>query len=163
MSNEMYFFACNFESFQLGLKKSIALSPKEKSQQQGACIMNLLRHRLLPSSSVLGVLLFTLSAACLGSFAKAQGTTAHIVGKVADQTGAAIPNATIDVQNTGTGLGRTVTSSATGEYVIPSLPGGSYSLKAVATGFKTYNQSGINLEGGQQARLDVSLQIGSTT
>src|SRR5258708_4915022 len=125
--------------------------------------MKLLRHRLLPSSSVLGVLLFTLAAACLGGFAKAQGTTAQIVGKVADQTGAAIPNATIDVQNTGTGLGRTVTSSGTGEYVIPSLPVGSYSLKAVATGFKTYSQSGIGLEGGQQARLDVTLQVGSTT
>jgi hypothetical protein len=125
--------------------------------------MNLLCHRLLPSSTVLGVLLFTLAAACLGSLAKAQGTTAQIFGKVADQTGAAIPNATIDVQNTETGLGRTVTSSATGEYVIPSLPIGSYSLKAVATGFKTYSQSGIGLEGGQQARLDVTLQIGSTT
>jgi Carboxypeptidase regulatory-like domain/TonB-dependent Receptor Plug Domain len=125
--------------------------------------MNLLRHRLLPSSTVLGVLLFTLAAACLGSLAKAQGTTAQIFGKVADQTGAAIPNATIDVQNTETGLGRTVTSSATGEYVIPSLPIGSYSLKAVATGFKTYSQSGIGLEGGQQARLDVKLQVGSTT
>lgn len=104
--------------------------------------MNLLRHRLLPSSSVLGVLLFTLAAACLGSFAKAQGTTAQIVGKVADQTGAAIANAMIDVQNTGTSLGRTVTSSATGEYVIPSLPVGSYSLKAVAAGFKTYVNPG---------------------
>ncbi|MEO6803111.1 MAG: TonB-dependent receptor [Granulicella sp.] len=99
----------------------------------------------------------------MGGIANAQGTTAQIVGKVADQSGAVIPNATIDVRNTGTGLARTVTSSATGEYAIPSLPVGSYSLKAVAVGFKTYSQSGINLEGGQQARLDVSLQIGSTS
>jgi hypothetical protein len=125
--------------------------------------MNLLRHRLLPSSSVLGILLFTLATACLGNFAKAQGTTAQIVGKVADQTGAVVTNATIDVQNTGTGLGRTVTSSASGEYVIPSLPVGKYRLKAVAAGFKTYSQSGIDLEGGQQARLDVTLEIGSTS
>jgi len=123
--------------------------------------MNLLRHRLLPSSSVLWVLLFTLAGACLGSFAKAQGTTAQIVGKVVDQTGSVIPNVTIDVQNTGTGLGRTVTSSGSGEYVIPSLPVRSYSLKTVATGFKTYSQSGIILEGGQQARVDITLQIGS--
>jgi hypothetical protein len=125
--------------------------------------MNLLRHRLLPSSSVLGVLLFTLVAACLSSHAVAQATNAQMSGKVVDSTGAVIPNATIDVKNTGTGLDRTVSSSVTGEYVIPSLPVGTYSLKAVVTGFKTYAQSGIVLEDGQNARVDVVLQIGSTT
>ena len=125
--------------------------------------MNWLRHRLLPSSSVLGVLLFTLAAACLGSVAKAQATNAQMSGKVLDPAGAVIPNATIDVRNTGTGLDRTVSSSATGEYVIPSLPVGTYSLKAVVAGFKTYAQSGIVLEDGQNARVDVVLQIGSTT
>jgi Carboxypeptidase regulatory-like domain/TonB dependent receptor len=135
----------------------------KRKSQEAACTMYLVRHRLLPSPLVLRVLLFTLAAAYLGSFANAQGTTAQIVGKVADQTGAAIPNAAIDVQNTGTSLGRTVTSSATGEYVIPSLPLGSYRLKAVAAGFKTYAQSGIVLEDGQSARLDVTLQIGSAT
>ena len=125
--------------------------------------MNLLRHRLLPSSSVLGVLLFTLVAAYLSSYAKAQATNAQMSGKVVDSTGAVVPHATIDVKNTGTGLDRTVSSSATGEYVIPSLPVGTYSLKAVVAGFKTYAQSGIVLEDGQDARVDVVLQIGSTT
>jgi hypothetical protein len=50
-----------------------------------------------------------------------------------------------------------------GEYAVPSLPVGSYSLTVVAPGFKTYTQNGIVLEGGQQARLDPSLQVGSTS
>jgi hypothetical protein len=72
-----------------------------------------------------------------------------------------IPKATIDIQNTGTGLDRTVISSEIGEYVIPSLPVGTYRLKTLAAGFKTSTQSGIVLESGQDARLDVVLQIGS--
>ena len=72
-----------------------------------------------------------------------------------------IPGATVKAENSGTNLGRTVTSTESGEYVIPSLPVGSYSLTAIAPGFKAFSQSGIILEGGQQARLDVSMQIGN--
>ena len=97
------------------------------------------------------------------STAHAQATTAQMLGKVIDQTGAVIPNAKIDVQNTGTGLERVVTSSSTGEYVIPSLPVGTYQLKAAAAGFKSYAQTGLVLEDGQNARVDVILQIGSAS
>ena len=107
--------------------------------------------------------LLTLIAGHWVSSANAQATNAQVSGRVVDSTGAVIPNATIDVQNTGTGLDRTVTSSASGEYVIPSLPVGAYKLKAVAAGFKTYTQSGLVLEDGQNARVDVTLQIGSTS
>jgi len=134
-----------------------------EKRRECTCAANSLHHRLLRFPLALMVLLFTLSVGIPARLANAQATNAQIVGKVADQTGAAIPNAKIDVQNTGTGLDRTVTTLASGEYVIPSLPVGSYSLKVVATGFKTYSQSGIDLEGGQQARLDVSLQVGNTT
>jgi Carboxypeptidase regulatory-like domain/TonB dependent receptor len=123
--------------------------------------MYLLRYQLLPSPLVLGVLLFTLAAAYLGSFANAQGTTAQIVGKVADQTGAVIPNAPIDVQNTGTGLVRHAQSTAEGSYVIPSLPVGTYTLNVSMKGFKGFQQSGIVLEAGQRARIDVNMQVGA--
>jgi hypothetical protein len=116
-----------------------------------------------PFPVVVRALLFTLVAASLGSFANAQGTTAQIVGKVADQTGAVIPNAPIDVQNTGTGLVRHAQSTAEGSYVIPSLPVGTYTLNVSMKGFKGFHQSGIVLEVGQSARIDVSLQIGATS
>src|ERR1700751_2391658 len=107
------------------------------------------------------LLLFIWTAVSCVCSANAQATNAQISGRVAAPSGAVIPNASIDVQNTGTGLVRTVTTSATGEYVIPSLPVGTYKLTAAAAGFKTYAQSGIVLENGQQARQDVVLQIGS--
>jgi hypothetical protein len=126
--------------------------------------MNSLCHRLSPSLSfLLGILLFPLAAVCPCNFAEAQATNAQISGKVVDSTGAIISNATIEVKNTGTGLNRSISSSTTGEYVIPSLPSGTYSLKTVVAGFKTYAQSGIVLEDGQNTRVDVVLQIGSTS
>src|SRR5882757_3732961 len=109
------------------------------------------------------LLMLTLTSVHWVRSANAQATNAQMSGKVVDSTGAVIPNATIDVQNTGTGLARKVSSSSTGEYAIPSIPVGMYKLSAVAAGFKTYAQSGIVLEGGQQARLDVILQVGSAS
>jgi Carboxypeptidase regulatory-like domain/TonB dependent receptor len=125
--------------------------------------MNSLRNRPLPSPVHIGILLITLIAACLGSMMEAQAPTAQIVGKITEQTGAAVPKAAIDVDNTGTGLKRRATSSAEGDYVIPSLPVGTYTVKVAAQGFKAFSQSGIGLEGGQSARVDVRLQIGSAT
>src|ERR1700761_7028533 len=120
-------------------------------------------RRLRLQFEVIGrLLLFVWTAFSCVCTANAQATNAQMSGRVVDPTGAVIPNASIEVQNTGTDLARTVTTSSTGEYVIPSLPVGTYKLTAVAAGFKTYAQSGIVLENGQQARQDVILQIGST-
>lgn len=109
------------------------------------------------------LLLLALTTGLWVSTANAQATNAQLSGRIVDQSGAVIPNAAIDVQNTGTGLDRIATSSATGEYVLPSLPVGTYRLKVTAAGFKTYAQTGIVLEDGQQASINVTLQVGSAS
>ena len=50
-----------------------------------------------------------------------------------------------------------------GEYILANLPVGPYQIEVSKEGFSKYTQSGIVLEGGQQARLDVILQIGSAS
>ncbi len=122
-----------------------------------------LRNRQPPSPIHMGILLITLIATCLETMVEAQAQTAQIVGKITEQTGAAVPNAAIDVENTGTGLKRYATGSAEGDYVIPSLPVGTYTVKVTAQHFKAFSQSGIELEGDQNARVDVRMQIGSAT
>jgi hypothetical protein len=117
-----------------------------------------LQFRLIGS-----MLLLALIAGHGASFANAQATNARMSGKILDASGAVVPNATIDVENTATGLDRTATSSEAGDYVIPSLPVGTYTLKVTAAGFKTFTQAGILLENGQAARIDATLQIGSTS
>jgi hypothetical protein len=133
--------------------------------KNGGWIMKMkAKSRLYQQFRLVGALfLLTLTGGPWVSSANAQATGAEVSGRVVDSSGAVIPNATIDVQNTGTGLDRTLTSSSTGEYVIPSLPVGTYKLKATAAGFKTYTQTGIVLEDGQTARVDVTLQIGSAS
>jgi hypothetical protein len=89
--------------------------------------------------------------------------TATIVGAVTDSSGAAVPKAAITVTNEETGLKRTVTSNENGLYVVPSLPVGSYSVVAEATGFKRQSISGIVLQVNQEARIDLTLQVGQLT
>jgi hypothetical protein len=93
----------------------------------------------------------------------AQGFRATIVGRVTDESGAVIPDTRITITNTGTNEGRAVTASAEGEYSIPQLAPGEYSLTAEHAGFNRFVQSGIVLETNQQARFDISLRVGAVT
>src|SRR3954469_23222565 len=60
----------------------------------------------------------------------AQLTTGAITGTVTDQTGAAVPGATVTLKNTETGVSRSALSSETGKYEARSLPNGTYEISA---------------------------------
>jgi len=93
----------------------------------------------------------------------AQYTTARLSGTVQDKTGAAVPGATVTVEQAGTGYRQEVKSGAAGEYLFPSLPVGSYQLTVELAGFSTYVQKGIGLEIGQAASQKVTLAVGAIT
>ena len=61
---------------------------------------------------------------------------ATIVGTVMDPTGAAVSSASILITNIDTGITRTITTAADGQYVVPDLHIGHYLVRAKATGFK---------------------------
>src|ERR1700751_5578289 len=86
---------------------------------------------------------------------------ATIVGTVTDPSGAAVPNVSITVTNTDTGLTRTLTTSGDGQFVVPDLGIGHYSVKATASGFKVAEQSNIVLAVNDRTRVDFKLQVGS--
>src|SRR5207249_8820836 len=93
----------------------------------------------------------------------AQGFRATVVGRVTDDTGAVVPGAMITITNTGTNESRTVIANDSGEYAIPQLAPGQYTLTAEYTGFNKVVRSGIVLETNQQARFDVVLKVGGIT
>jgi hypothetical protein len=95
--------------------------------------------------------------------ALAQYTTARLSGTVQDNTGAAVPGATVMVEQAGTSYIQTIKSGADGEYLFPSLPVGSYQLTVEMAGFSTYVQKGIVLEVGQAASQRVTLAVGAVT
>ncbi|MBI3696193.1 MAG: TonB-dependent receptor [Acidobacteria bacterium] len=108
--------------------------------------------------ALLGAVL-VFSAFCLW----AQGFRATIVGRVSDESGASVPRAKITVTNTGTNETRTVESSDTGDYALPQLAPGEYTLATEGAGFKREVRKGIVLETNQEARLDIILKVGSLT
>src|SRR5437867_3148732 len=97
------------------------------------------------------------------SILAAQGVRATIVGRITDDTGAVVPGAKITITNIGTNDSRSVIVNDNGEYAIPQLAPGQYTLTAEYTGFNTVVRSGIVLETNQQARLDVVLKVGGLT
>src|SRR6516164_6245646 len=92
-----------------------------------------------------------------------QGFRATIVGRVTDESGAVVPGTRIAITNTGTNESRAVPVGADGEYSIPQLAPGEYTLTAEHAGFNRFVQSGIVLETNQQARFDISLRVGAVT
>lgn len=95
--------------------------------------------------------------------AAAQITTARLSGIVADKSGSVVAGADVSVLEVQTGYKQTVKASASGEYIFPSLPVGSYQLTVDMTGFSTYVQKGIVLAVGQAATSNVELKVGSVT
>jgi hypothetical protein len=101
--------------------------------------------------------------ATLPAAATAQSVSGTILGTVTDPSGAVMADAKVTVVNEGTGLTRSVTSDANGEYVIPSIPTGRYTVMAEVTGFKTLALSNIELGVDQRARIDLKLEVGALT
>ena len=95
--------------------------------------------------------------------AKAQLTTADIVGTVTDATGAVVPNASVLIRNLGTNETRTGQSNSSGEYTFTLLPVGHYSVTVKAPGFQTFVTKDQAVEAGDRARADAHLELGAET
>ena len=93
----------------------------------------------------------------------AQGASATLLGTVTDATGAAVPGASVQAKNTGTGATQTATSDTAGRFNIPDLGIGSYVVQASKAGFATVVHSGITLTVGAQSVVDFALTVGQQT
>src|SRR3989442_6901088 len=102
----------------------------------------------------LGILIMSSLAAIV------QLTTGTIAGTVTDQSGAAVPGATVTLKNTDTGILRTVQTRENGKYEALSLPAGSYEVSASLSGFRTAVHTGIGMAVGENAVGDFCLPDG---
>lgn len=106
------------------------------------------------------VLLCVLLASALPSLI-AQTGRATITGIATDPTGAVVPRVNVTAVHTATQVVyRTITNDS-GYYTIGSLPIGEYAITYAAAGFMEFTRSGVALEAGQVARIDVVLKIGA--
>ncbi len=82
-------------------------------------------------------------------------------GTVTDASGAVVPNAKVTVTNTATSLTRATQTSDVGLYIFTALPVGTYDLSVDAQGFKSAKRTGIPLQVGAVATVDVRLEVGN--
>ena len=120
------------------------------------------KDRLSPSGFLtlfLGVLL----AVCSARLAPAQ-TAGTITGTIVDQSGAVIPDATVTLTNSGTGVvARTLKTSAAGTYVAEALPVGTYQISVEVTGFQRAVRAGIALNVADRLAVDFAMKIGEVS
>ena len=111
--------------------------------------------------SALTIILLTAGVLVIvnSAFAQAVITVAQLNGTVRDSTGSVVANATVSLRNLDTNRTYMSTSDASGYYIVPNLPPGSYELNVSYTGFESYVQPGVQLRVGQTATLDVTLAV----
>ncbi|MFY9689121.1 MAG: carboxypeptidase regulatory-like domain-containing protein [Candidatus Acidiferrales bacterium] len=95
----------------------------------------------------------------LAAGARAQ-VSASVTGQVTDPSGAAIAGASVTARNVDTGAARDVVADGEGRYVVAALPVGDYEIHASKQGFKEEVRSGIHLVVGEEATVDLTLQLG---
>src|SRR6187399_509306 len=97
----------------------------------------------------------------LPSVALAQGT---LTGTVRDQSGAALPGVTVEAASPALiEKARTAVTDGAGQYRIPGLNPGTYSLTFRLSGFNIVRREGIELSGTTTLTVPIELQVGTLT
>ncbi len=90
-------------------------------------------------------------------------STSQLTGTITDSTGAVIEGAAVKASNAATGAERSTVSNDLGNYNIPFLPPGLYTINVQRDGFRAINRDNVRLEVNQTARLDFSLEVGAVS
>jgi len=85
--------------------------------------------------------------------------SASVEGSVIDSSGAPVASSRVNAKNIETGVTRTTTTDDRGRYLLLSLPVGEYELSASKPGFQRAIRSGIQLAVGQEASVNLTLEI----
>src|SRR5215472_6495956 len=88
-------------------------------------------------------------------------TTGELRGTVKDPTGLPISQAKVVVKAEGTGAQRSAATDLKGEFVLQSVPVGSYVVEISSAGFKTFSQR-VDVTIGHVINIDTQLQLGET-
>jgi hypothetical protein len=97
----------------------------------------------------------------LSSSLWAQTSTATLRGTVLDSSGAAVPKAKVTIHNPAKASERSITTGPAGEFEFQQLIPGTYDLRVEMTGFRSYENKGIELLVNSPATVNVTLDVGS--
>ena len=114
---------------------------------------------------LLGVAIATLVACLTLSLPKAafgQGATGAINGTITDSSMAVIPGAAVVLHNVATGIERSAVTNQAGQYVLPEVIPGPYTLRVSKEGFNTVTENEFTLDVNQTSTHDIMLPVGRT-
>ena len=110
--------------------------------------------------------LFLFAAFCLSIYAHAApqsaGNSATVGGTVLDQSGAVVPNATVEIHNPVSSFDRSTVTDSTGKFFFPNVPFNPYHLSVSATGFSAYSQD-VDVRSTVPVSLTINLTIGGSS
>ena len=110
------------------------------------------------NTTKLSILFFATVASLNG-----QQPSASAVGRITDASGAVVPGVTVKFTNLDTKISRSGSSNEAGDYTVPYLNPGRYSLEATHGGFRTYKHTEFTLTVDQVLRINIPLAIGAAT
>src|ERR1700722_3416218 len=120
------------------------------------------QHALLWRGSMKNIALALLFAAS-SAFAQMNIATGSISGTVTDSSGQVIPSALVTLTYELNGEIRTMTTTPSGNFSFPALVEGAYTVRALAKGFRQFQQKGNMGTAGARVALSLELEVGSTT
>jgi hypothetical protein len=115
-------------------------------------------NRFLSAPRLLAAILFFL----LCSNLHAQYENGSVVGTIRDKSGAGIPNAVVTITNNATAVATKASTNAEGDYEVPSLHVGVYTIAATSSGFTNAVANNITVSVGGRQRIDLTLNVGAT-
>jgi hypothetical protein len=111
-------------------------------------------------SPALGSLVAAVLLAAYPTHLNAQSSQGGLRGVVKDAQGI-IPGVTVTMVNDGNGVSRDTVTNGVGEYSVPAIEPGTYSVKATVQGYKTFERKAVPVSVQQFVGLDITLEIGA--
>src|SRR5688572_32349831 len=120
------------------------------------------RRRQFRARTTTGVLILAVFVGVLFTPAVAAGQAAvgSLVGNVTDESGGAVPGATITATETRTNISRTAVSNAAGNYTFTNLASGVYRVDGELAGFRKFARDGVEVSVNTTVRVDIALALG---
>ena len=84
-----------------------------------------------------------------------------LVGTVTDESGLAVPGATVKITQSETNQTRDTTTSAVGGYNFPNIPTGTYQVEITLPGFQSFRSRGVVVQQNASVRIDAKLGVGT--
>src|ERR1051326_918566 len=101
--------------------------------------------------------ILAVALACVGVAAQQPGT-GTLRGQVTDELGGVVIGATVTATDAN-GKSKTATTGSDGNFVIPALAPGKYTLRAAASGFAVYEDADVDVEPTTVAPMKIVLSV----